>query len=283
MYPLLQRADDLRYSGPMRTITYEYENGGPHGAIVNEKYPGYLVSAISPAAGTADTFTETRGDNATRSFTYTHMYHCHGTECGVCSDVEANDPPHQMLTSYTDFQGRSTVIGYDSHWYINSVRDANSHTTSYTRGPGPPTGIGQITRITHPGGAHIDYTYYNEGTGHIGGHYINTVTDERGNVTVYIRDGNYRVTGINYKNSQNEVLAHEEFVYNNLGEVTRHKLKNGKYVHYQYRQPLATNGKMEPNHQRYSPIGRSEDDLQLLERCGLGRSRLSSDLAGKRK
>ncbi len=231
---MLERADDVRYNGPMRTIRYEYENGGPHGAIVNEKYPGYLVSAISPAAGTADTFTETRGDNATRSFTYTHMYHCHGTECGVCSDVEANDPPHQMLTTYTDFQGRSTVIGYDSHWYINSVRDANSHTTSYTRGPGPPTGIGQITRITHPGGAHIDYTYYNEGTGHIGGHYINTVTDERGNVTVYIRDGNYRVTGINYKNSQNEVLAHEEFVYNNLGEVTRHKLKNGKYVHYQY-------------------------------------------------
>ena len=234
MYPLLQRANDLRYNGPMRTIRYEYENGGPHGAIVNEKYPGYLVSAISPAAGTADTFTETRGDGPTRSFTYTHMFHCHGTECGVCSDVEANDPPQQMLTSYTDFQGRSTVIGYDSNWYINSVRDANSHTTSYTRGPGPPTGIGQITRITHPGVAHIDYTYYNEGTGHVGGHYINTVTDERGNVTVYIRDGNYRVTSINYKDSQNQVLAHEEFLYNNLGEVTRHKLKNGKYVHYQY-------------------------------------------------
>jgi len=104
MYPLLQRANDLRYNGAMRTIRYEYENGGPHGAIVNEKYPGYLLSAISPAAGTADTFTETRGDGPTRSFTYTHMYHCHGTECGVCSDVEANDPPHQMLTSYTDFQ-----------------------------------------------------------------------------------------------------------------------------------------------------------------------------------
>ena len=63
---------------------------------------------------------------------------------------------------------------------------------------------------------------------------MQTVTDERGNVTAYNRDGNHRVTSINYKNSQNEVRAREEFVYNNLGQVTRHKLKNGKYVHYQY-------------------------------------------------
>jgi RHS repeat-associated protein len=235
MYPLLQRCDDARYNGPMRTIRYEYENGGPHGAIINEKYPDVgVVSAISPRAGAGDTFTETRGDGPTRSFTYTHMFHCHASECGPCDDVENNNPPQQMLTSYTDFQGHTTQLGYDSNWYINSVTDANNHATAYLRGPSPPSGIGQITRITHPGGAHIDYTYYNEGTGHIGGHYINTVTDERGNVTIYNRDGNYRVTSIDYKNNQNQVLAHEEFVYNNLGQVTRHKLKNGKYVHSQY-------------------------------------------------
>jgi len=234
MYPVLQRCiNDVRYNGPMRTIRYEYQNDGPHGAIINEKNPGIgAVSAITPA-GNIDVFTETRGDGPTRSFTYTHMSHCQGTECGPCDDVENNNPPQQMLDHYTDFQGQVTYLGYDANWYINSVRDANIHTTSYTRGAAPPNGIGQITRITHPGGTIIDYSYYSE-TGHLGGHYIYTVTDERGGVTVYNRDANHRVTSIDYKDSQNNVLAHEDFVYNPFGQVTRHKLKNGNYVHYQY-------------------------------------------------
>lgn len=223
----------MRYNGPMRKIRYEYQNGFAHGFIINEKCPGIgPVSAISPTG--PDTFTETRGDGQTRSFTYTHIHHCQGNECGPCDDQGTNGPNQQMLLSYTDFQGRTTELGYDANWYINSVRDANNHTTTYTRGPPPPNGIGQITRITHPGGAHINYTYYNEGTGRIGGHYIYTKTDERGNKTIYNRDANYRVTSIDYKDNQGNVLAHEEFIYNPRGQMTRHKLKNGNYVHYQY-------------------------------------------------
>ena len=75
---------------------------------------------------------------------------------------------------------------------------------------------------------------------------MQTVTDERGNVTAYNRDGNHRVTSIDYKNSQNEVRAREEFVYNNLGQVTRHKLKNGNYVHYQYDGRGLLNAKWNP-------------------------------------
>src|SRR5205085_5052280 len=77
MYPLLQRCDDVRYNGPMRTIRYEYQNSYPHGFIINEKYPNIgAVSAISVTG--PDTFTETRGDGRMRSFTYTHMSHCQG-------------------------------------------------------------------------------------------------------------------------------------------------------------------------------------------------------------
>ena len=230
MYPVLQRCDDVRYNGPMRTIRYEY--GGAHGAINNEKCPNVgALSAITPMNGAT---TEIRGDGPTRSFTYTHMMHCHNNECGPCDDYENSNPPQQMLESYTDFQGHTTQLHYNSDWYIDQVTDANTHTTYYQRGAPPGQGgIGQITRITHPGGAHIDYTYYPE-PGALGGHYLQTVTDERGNVTAYNRDGNHRVTSIDYKNSQNEVRAREEFVYNNLGLVTRHKLKNGKYVHYLY-------------------------------------------------
>ena len=233
MYPLLQRCDDVRYNGPMRTIRYEYESAGAHGAIINEKCPNVgIVSAITPGIGY--NFTETRGDGPTRSFTYTQLGQCHGNECTPCDDYENNNPPQQMLDHYTDFWGHGTQLHYNSNWYIDQVTDANNHTTYYDRGA--PTGagsIGQITRITHPGGSHIDYTYYPE-SGALGGHYLQSVTNERGNVTAYNRDANHRVTSIDYKNSQNQVLAREEFVYNNFGQVTRHKLKNSKYVHYQY-------------------------------------------------
>ena len=79
MYPLVQRCDDVRYNGPMRTIFYDYQSGGPHGAIIDEKYPGIgAVSTIAPGVptggpGSIDTFTETRGDGPARLFTYTHM------------------------------------------------------------------------------------------------------------------------------------------------------------------------------------------------------------------
>ena len=54
-YPLLQRCDDVaRYNGPMRTIYYDYQNGGPHGAIIDEKYPG--VGAVSAITGEARFF-----------------------------------------------------------------------------------------------------------------------------------------------------------------------------------------------------------------------------------
>ena len=35
-YPLVSGCDDVRYSGAMRRIAYEYQNQGPHGAILRE-------------------------------------------------------------------------------------------------------------------------------------------------------------------------------------------------------------------------------------------------------
>ena len=54
-------------------------------------------------------------------------------------------------------------------------------TTSYVRGSPPPSGIGEVLKITHPGGSHIDYTYYDHG------HYVHTVSNERQKVTTYTR------------------------------------------------------------------------------------------------
>ncbi len=132
-----------------------------------------------------------------------------------------------MLTDYTDFKGNNTHIGYDTTtWYITSVQDANGHTTTYARASPPPTGIGQITKITHPDTTHIDYTYQPE-TGAIGGHYVATVTDERGtyvgdpaHTTAYTRDSTtHLVTRIDYPADANTPASYEQFTYNNFGQV----------------------------------------------------------------
>ena len=243
MYPLLQRSDDVRYSGPMRTIVYDYQNGGPHGAITAEKYPGVAVSEIQQAPGDQDSFIETRGDGPSRRFTYTHFTRCQGNECG-CNDYDNNNPPQQMLKQYTDFQGHMTQLDYDANnnkWYVNSVTDANSHTTYYTRGSAPPNGIGEITQIKHPDNSTINYAY----TDH--GHYLVQITDERGNKTVHTRDANtHKILQTDYVdvNNNNTLLARETFSYcdqadsqcsnNPLGQIKTHRLKNGAYVHYRY-------------------------------------------------
>ena len=255
---LLRTASDKRYKGAMRQIAFDYEAGGAHGAISAERFSAgaALVSRIDPAATLCTSlicqmeteFTETRGDGPTRTFSYTRCnWHTRPGE-PECPFSDP-DPPSQFLKSYTDFQGHKTWIGYDPlKWYVTSVTDARgayegdpSHTTTYERGPAPPTGIGQITKITHPGGAHIDYSY----TGTNGGPwYVMTITDERGNKTIHARDTKHRVTQSDYKDSNNVLLARETFSYcdqidpqcsdNPLGQIKTHKLKNGAYVHYKY-------------------------------------------------
>ena len=259
-YPLIQRCDDVRYNGPMRTIRYEYQNNTPHGAIINEKYPGVgAVSAMSPpptfGPPTVDAFTETRGDGPTRSFYYTHLRRCQGTECAPCDDYENNVPPQQMLDHYSDFQNKLTQLHYDPNWYIDSVTDANGHITGYTRGSPPPASIGEIRTITLPAGDNnsypastIQYNYEPEtaptpGVTPIQGHYLKTITDENGKTTTLHRDSHYRITQIDYPQDPNTPASHEYFTYcdqvdsqcnNTLGQIKRHRLKNGAYVHYRY-------------------------------------------------
>jgi YD repeat-containing protein len=171
--PPVSTCNDVRYHGPMRRIAYDYDQGGPHGAITAERYSsgdgvkGLTVSSISPALPPPlsggdviqmpTDFTETRGDGPTRTFSYTSL-HVHRDENGACP-ILVGPAPSQFLQSYTDFRGQTTYLGYDANWYVNSVQDANNHTTYYTRGPN----IGEILTITHPGGSHIDYTYDDQG------------------------------------------------------------------------------------------------------------------------
>jgi RHS repeat-associated protein len=247
VWPLLRTCQDVRYKGPMRHICYEYQDHGPHGAIIAERYSlngstnGPRVSRIDPPAPSPivndpnfeTTYTEYRGDGPTRTFTYTPLHLTRREGDGMCptwtQNPTSNPAPQQFLTDYTDFRGNSTHLGYDPNWYVNSVRDANMHTTSYVRGSPPLNGVGEILTITHPGGSHIDYTYDDHG------HYVHTVSNERQKVTTYTRHPTtHLVTRIDYPQDGNTPASFEEFTYNGFGEVLNHHLKNGAWEHFDY-------------------------------------------------
>ncbi|MGA7276290.1 MAG: hypothetical protein WBX14_15695, partial [Candidatus Udaeobacter sp.] len=245
--PPVSTCNDMRYHGPMRRIAYDYDQGGPHGAITAERYSpsdgvkGLIVSSISPnlpsplSGGDViqmpTDFTETRGDGPTRTFSYTSLHVHRDAEGGACPTL-VGPAPSQFLQTYTDFQGKTTYLGYDANWYVSSVQDANLHTTYYTRGPN----IGEITQIQHPGdNSTVNYAYTDSG------HYVTQITDERGNMTVHTRDANHRITRTDHKDSRGNILAYEEFqyVHNNFGLLSTHHLPStptwsGPYVHFQY-------------------------------------------------
>ena len=107
------------------------------------------------------------------------------------------------------------------------------HTTSYVRGSPPPSGIGEVLKITHPGGSHIDYTYYDHG------HYVHTVSNERQKVTTYTRSPTtppttHLVTRIDYPSDANTPASFEAFTYNSFGQVLTHRLKNLAYESFVY-------------------------------------------------
>jgi RHS repeat-associated protein len=231
-YPLLRRCDDVRYNGPMRTIVYRYQPHSSHGFIWSERYPGGgTVSTISAdSTNHGKTFTETRGDGPngqgpTRTFTYTQPYDC---------DAEI-EPTTRMLTDYTDFKQNPTHIDYDpTTWYITAVTDANTNRTDYERGAAPPNGIGEIKRITHPGGSYIQYVYDSEPNA-IPGHYIHSIRDENNHWTTLTRDSQHRITQIDYPQDANTPASHEEFLeYNSFGQFRVHRLKNGAYERFAY-------------------------------------------------
>ncbi len=258
--PLLEKANDKRYSGPMRQIFYEYDNGGQHGTIQKERKnnaSGPLVSRIEPdplPPGTGGwmpyQFTETRGDDQTRTFTYTQFkiypQRPDPQEFDPCLDVDSNVdhglPPQQMLDHYTDFKGKTTQLRYNANWYVDRVTDANGNATDYERG-NPPSqdGIGQIKKITHVSdGTYIQYTYDPE-TSALDGHYIHTIRDENDKRTTITRDANrHWITEIDYPSDGNTPASSEMFGYNGFGEVTVHVMKNGAWERFAYDRGLLT-------------------------------------------
>lgn len=228
--PLLSTCVDPMYAGPMWMIAYTYAttantdgSAAVYGQIKSENYfngttVGGAVSTLK-VNNTAQTRTETRGDAATATRTFTYA--------------------GSLLSKATDFNGITASQGYDGNSYVNSVTDRNGNTTRYTLNPltGRPVFV-QFPATPNDGqptGSSLTYTYgwancpdpNNRDPNNP--YYLYSATDEGGHSTIYLRDTNKRVQEIDYPDGEKETFA-----YNPFGEVIQHSLTTGQIESYTY-------------------------------------------------
>jgi RHS repeat-associated protein len=215
----------------MQSIQYDYasaDNGNKwEGAVRTERHLGTDTVAVSTFTSTSRpdlpdsinwsaTQTETRGDGSSRTI-------------NIQKDQTYRIP---LVRSKTDFNGVPESYTYYDNNYLHTVTDRNGNRTTYTNEPV----IGNPTRITHPGGSHIDYTYSDPDNPY----HIQTVTDELQNTTTYTRGGvagtnlANLITRIDYPTTAPEAASYETFDYNNFGQVWKHRRTNGAYEYAAY-------------------------------------------------
>lgn len=225
--PLLSTAYDPMYDGPMKGISYEYATGTnadttavANGQIRSERsIDGVLVSNLAVLNGARR---ETKGEGGARDM---HL-----------------DPPH--VVAWSDFVNNSNFASqhFDSTTgYRDSRTDLNHNTTTFTS----DRLTGNVTSITYPqtpgdtppgtpaGSVALRYlATCAEDPNNCDAqnpYYLYSSRDEAGNTTVYLRDAHHRIAQINYPD-----YAHEEFQYNDLGQITYHRLKTGGWESFEY-------------------------------------------------
>jgi RHS repeat-associated protein len=229
---------DTHADSPMQSIYYEYKAPGRfEGQIRAEHQLASATPTASPAPGVAvSTFTsyscpthpwsqspdcpnatqrEDRGDGPSRT---------------IYLEQAAQHVP--LVKRKSDFNGVNEYYTYNANNYLLTAKDRNNYTTTYTNEPV----LGNPTQILHPDGTHIDYTYSDPNNPY----HIQTVRNERGKTTTYTRDGNNRITRIDYPADANTPASYETFTYNSFGQVLTYRRKNGYYEHAWYENGLMT-------------------------------------------
>ena len=203
----LKSCDDVRYSGPMGKIYYEYNSVYPNdarGTLKRERYSatGAIVSTLTYPS--ENVRVETRGDGPTRTFNYTP------------------NPTGKDLTSYTSFKAQTSTLSWDAHGYRSGLTDARGNTTNVEN-----TVLGRPTQTQFPLTPNDTPAGTPRGTvsSVFGGpypYYLYSTTDEGGHVTTYTPDVNNRVARIDYPDG-----AYETFTYNSFGQILTHQLRTG--------------------------------------------------------
>ena len=216
-YGVLQTAQDTRAEGPMQSIKYAYNQSPAYkfgGEIASEQHfgDGIAVSTFSSDDGRTNA-TDTRGDGPSRTFYMS----------------QTGKTP--LIRWKSDFDGVKEYFYYDAYSYLSNFTDRKGGVTLYNN----EVILGRPTTITHPSGSFADgttfgtsttaYTYSYAGViSTANPYFVASVKNDRGFFTYYDRDTLNRITQIRYPDG-----ATEGFVYNSLGQVTRHQRKNGWY------------------------------------------------------
>ncbi|MGI8819546.1 MAG: RHS repeat domain-containing protein [Chthoniobacterales bacterium] len=217
--PLIETCDDTMYPGAMSRIRYEFMQGGDYGQLHSEKRPdGTLVSQLDVTTG--NTRMETRGDEATRTFTYT----------GGLLTAWTDFMPSPNTATWSQGHGTGNLTGF-----VTSATDPRGQSASgYVTNFGRDAMTGKVTSITYP--ATPSDENGTGGTRNIGYEslfYIANVSDERGKLTTYQRDQYHRIFEVDYPQSDYETSApYESFGYTALGQVAVHMRRNGFYDHF---------------------------------------------------
>ncbi len=229
--PLLWTADDPMYAaGPMKRISYEYKTGtnsdgtqAVYGQVwkvrywngtVGQENNGPVVSTLTVGSPNNNPVyrTEMRGDGRTRTFIY-------------------NGAGEGYLAWASDFMTHQSTQGYDDKKYINQVINFNRVTTDYTNDPI----TGNVTQIRFPltpedtngqGNTRptVNYTYTNN-------YYLHTTEDEGHNTTTITRDGNNRMTRIDYPDGGWETFSYDSSPFYQLQS---HRMPTGGMENWTY-------------------------------------------------
>ena len=269
-FPLLKRADDPRYGGPMTKIRYNYRGAGctlpeptppwqpplyvpaqPYAIAAEKSDANEVVSSFQLDCESGERV-EQNGLGGSRKFYFgssagtleqtTPLLGCQGFQLGKVTDfttaplwIGAPIPPGLP-------NRRQNFDNSGGPRHIWDGRGTKSKTV-YQDASGSPSQVVNLVdgssstydRVDRGNSADLDLNrMHNPYT-----HWLFSKKDENNNVTVYRRDERRRVTNIYYRDAWNNLVASEAYTYNNMNQVTSHTLpsssqQNPAVVSYEY-------------------------------------------------
>jgi len=210
--PLINTCSDLHYGGPMKSIAYDFERTAGtrfYGQLLREKHVNGTYVATLTISG--NTRTETRGDGPSRTFSY-----------GSTVQPGFTVTLPYFLASVTDFKlsPNTAYFSHDPNGYLNKMKNPLGAETSFAR----LSLTGNLSSVTLPAPAvggqtsTVSNSYADPSTGY----FLSSITNERGFVTSYLRDGSQRVTQVNYPDT-----GYETFTYNAFNQVLSNRKTTG--------------------------------------------------------
>ena len=206
--PLLYSCNDPHFAGPMPRIRYSFVQSSsvPYGQIQAEIDD---ASSTTVSSYNQSSLTETRGDGPQSFYAYNGY----------------------LITNYQDYDAGHNQYGYDANGFLNSVKNADANTTSFTRDPY----IGKRMSVSRQdtNGSLLTTSYDYGSTSKVpypsNPYYLLSTTDPRGQKTTYTRNSNHQVSRIDYPDGTFEVM-----LYNGFGQMTCHQFSNANVLSYYY-------------------------------------------------